>query len=76
MADPVQHNRLFLGRVTSFDFDKGLGLVVAENGEKFAFHSTMIADGSRSIEVGTRVCFTIVPGKLGRLEARCLRALL
>ncbi len=75
MADPVQRNRLFLGRVTSFDFDKGLGLVLADDGESFPFHSTTIADGTRSIEVGTRVCFTVAPAKLGRFEARAVTTL-
>jgi cold shock CspA family protein len=56
------------GTVTAFDFDRGLGQVTADNGEVFLFHCVSIADGSRTIAVGTSVTFDIVL-KLGRREA-------
>jgi cold shock CspA family protein len=60
------------GRVASFDRDRGLGTVVADAGTSFRFHATAIADGSRNIEVGAVVAFTVSPGHGGRYEARSL----
>ena len=67
------------GRVTSFDAKTGLGTVSeggdAEDGDAgagdamFGFHATAIADGTRSIAVGTEVFFTVAPGHQGRYEA-------
>jgi CspA family cold shock protein len=45
--------------VTEFDEYIGLGVIEAENGEKFPFHCTQIADGSRVIAVGTSVVFVV-----------------
>ncbi len=59
-----------LGRVASFDSGRGIGTVAAETGAEYGFHATAIADGSRRIEVGTRVAFTVAPGRRGRYEAR------
>ena len=56
------------GSVTAFDESRGLGEITDECGEVFAFHCVEIADGTRSIAVGTPVRFDIVP-KLGRYEA-------
>jgi cold shock CspA family protein len=69
------------GTVSGYDEAVGLGTVLeerageAEPGEPggYAFHCTQIADGSRSIEVGTAVAFRIVPGRSGRWEAGALR---
>jgi CspA family cold shock protein len=47
------------GRVTEFDEHVGLGVVTADDGEGFPFHCTQIADGSRSIDVGAAVTFTV-----------------
>ena len=58
--------------VESFDEHRGVGVVVADDGEGFPFHSTAIADGTRSIEPGTRVAFAVTPG-LGRWEASALQ---
>ncbi len=58
-----------VGTVADFDEQKGLGTVRADDGRELAFHCTRIADGSRSIEVGARVSFAVVPGHLGRWEA-------
>jgi len=60
------------GTVTAFDAHRGLGTVVDGAGSELPFHCTAIAGGSRVIEVGARVCFVVVPGHLGRMEARAL----
>ena len=56
------------GTVTEFDDPRGLGTVNAEDGTAYPFHCTAIADGSRTIEVGTAVTFEVVPGRMGRWE--------
>lgn len=58
--------------MVGFDAQRGWGLVRADNGEELAFHCTAVADGSRHIEVGASVVFVVVPGRLGRFEARQL----
>jgi cold shock CspA family protein len=60
------------GTVTGFDEPRGLGTVADDNGGELPFHCTAIADGSRTIEVGTKVAFERAPGHLGRMEARGL----
>ena len=59
------------GIVVEFDDDKGFGAVrtADPDGTEFFFHCTAIADGSRTIDVGTNVTFDVVPGHLGRYEA-------
>jgi cold shock CspA family protein len=57
------------GRVTSFDPRRGWGAVTDADGVAFEFHATAIADGSRRIEPGTEVCFTVTAGHRGRYEA-------
>jgi cold shock CspA family protein len=57
------------GTVDSFDEPRGLGTIRADDGAVLAFHCTAIADGSRTIEVGRPVRFTVVAGPLGRWEA-------
>ncbi len=61
------------GVVTDYDDPAGIGTVTADDGVEHFFHCTAIADGSRTVEVGTRVRFTVVPGRLGRWEAAALR---
>jgi cold shock CspA family protein len=61
------------GTVTAFDAQAGLGEVIAEDGATYPFHCTAIADGSRTIDAGTPVTFTVVAGHLGRLEATDIR---
>ena len=56
------------GTVTAFDDPRGLGTIAAEDGEAYLFHCTQIADGTRTIAVGTAVRFDLLP-KLGRYEA-------
>jgi cold shock CspA family protein len=56
------------GEVIEFDDPRGLGVVRAEGGETYRFHCTAIADGSRTIAVGTAVEFELTP-RLGEYEA-------
>lgn len=72
MGDPVSRTRPYLGRVTAYDADRGLGTVASDEGREFSFHAVAIADGSRDIDEGTRVTFLIVAGLGGKLEARGL----
>jgi CspA family cold shock protein len=60
------------GTVTAFDDHVGLGTVTADDGTAYLFHCVEIADGSRTIAVGTRVAFERL-AKLGRYEAADLR---
>ncbi len=60
------------GQVISFDAGRGLGQVEGDDGSRHGFHATAIADGSRRIEVGTVVAYTVMPGHGGRYEARSL----
>jgi cold shock CspA family protein len=64
-----------LGRVSAFDEPRGLGSVTDRAGAEYPFHCTAIADGSRTIEVGTEVAFRVAPGHLGRMEAACIAPL-
>jgi len=57
------------GTVVEFDEHRGLGTVEAEDGRRLAFHCTSLADGSRAIDPGTVVVFTVVAGHHGRWEA-------
>jgi cold shock CspA family protein len=57
------------GVVAAFDDFKGYGLVRTENGVEHFFHCTAIADGTRTIAVGTPVTFALVPGHRGQWEA-------
>ena len=81
MGHPVPSAGIHLGRVTSFDPARGLGRVTVEAGgadagnvadEAYDFHATAIADGSRTIDVGTQVTFVVTPGRRGRYEAGSL----
>jgi CspA family cold shock protein len=60
------------GTVREFDEFRGLGTVLAADGTEYAFHCTQIADGTRRIEAGTAVLFTLRPGGLGRWEAAAI----
>lgn len=59
------------GVVTAFDPATGLGTVTTDDGIAHAFHCIEIADGSRSVDVGTAVTFDLLP-KFGRWEAAAL----
>ncbi len=56
------------GTVTEFDEARGWG-TVESGGRAYPFHCTQIADGTRTIEVGTQVGFDVRPGGMGRWEA-------
>jgi cold shock CspA family protein len=57
------------GRVVEFDDVRGLGVIETSGGERYGFHCTAIADGTRTIAVGTPVRFDVVAGHLGLWEA-------
>ena len=61
------------GTVAEFDENVGLGSVAATGGQRYPFHCTQIAGGSRTIDVGARVTFTVIPGRGGVWEAGDLR---
>ena len=61
------------GVVVAFDDERGLGEVEAGDGQRYSFHCTAIADGTRSIPTGVEVEFDVVTGPLGRYEATDLR---
>lgn len=61
------------GTVTEFDDAKGWGTVTADDGTALFFHCTAIADGTRTIGVGTSVSFDVVAGRQGRYEATALQ---
>ena len=60
------------GTITQFDDRRGLGTLRTADGTDYPFHSTRIADGTRTIAVGTSVEFEVVPGQLGRWEAAAI----
>ena len=64
-----------VGTVVAFDPRGGYGTVARADGVEHVFHLTAIADGSRSIEVGTTVAYELVAGHLGRWEAADLHSL-
>lgn len=57
------------GVVVEFDDPRGLGVVRSDAGIEYSFHCAAIADGSRTVIVGARVCWRVVPGRLGAWEA-------
>ncbi len=62
-------SRLLRGVVSEFDEPRGLGVLEAQDGERFVFHCTALADGSRTVDAGSEVVFMTAPGHLGRVEA-------
>jgi len=61
------------GVVNDFDAAVGLGTVGGDDGRRYPFHCTQIADASRVIDVGARVVFAVAPGNAGRWEAVAVR---
>ncbi len=55
--------------MVAFDEHAGYGTVRSDDDQDLFFHCTQIADGTRTIAVGTRVRFTVVPGQRGQWEA-------
>lgn len=66
-------DRSYVGSVQSFDEAAGLGTIEIDDSSTFAFHCTAIADGSRTIAVGTEIICELRPGNLGVIEARAIR---
>lgn len=60
------------GEVVAFDDPAGYGTIESEAGERYFFHCTSIADGSRTIAVGAPVVFDVVPGPRGQWEAAAI----
>ncbi len=60
------------GVVTEFDDARGLGVVVDDHGRSYPFHCAALADGTRFVELGTSVVFSVAPGHGGRYEARAV----
>lgn len=58
-----------LATVSEFDDAAGLGVLQVAGAGDVAFHCTAIADGSRSIAVGSAVVCRLVAGHHGRVEA-------
>lgn len=61
------------GVVASFDDGVGLGTIVADDGTKFRFHCIEIADGSRTIDVGSAVTFAVI-ARFGVWQAAAITA--
>ena len=61
------------GVVEEFDDPRGLGVIAGDDGRRYPFHCTAIADGTRRVAVGARVLFTAGAGHLGRIEARAVQ---
>ena len=57
------------GSVVEFDQDKGFGQVESAAGQRLFFHCTAVADGSRTIPVGSDVVFEVAGGHGGAWEA-------
>ena len=68
-------HRIASGVVVAFDAARGIGEVSDDAGGILGFHCTAVADGSRTIAVGTPVHFRKVPGHAGRYEATELVAI-
>ncbi|MFZ4516503.1 MAG: hypothetical protein ACOYN3_09365 [Acidimicrobiia bacterium] len=61
------------GRVIAFDESRGLGEVQADaDGAVYRFHCTQIADGTRTIAVGTLVTFETFEHPVGGAEATAI----
>jgi|GEM_PF-305765 len=68
MASSSASSSRRLGRVVSFDEASGLGIVADAGGDSHRFHCVSIADGTRTIAVGSHVSFVLV-SRHGDLEA-------
>ena len=60
--------RSWTGVVVSFDPEVGFGEAESATGDRRGFHCVTIADGSRSISVGTAVTCQVVAGATGQWE--------
>ena len=74
-----------VGHVVAFDEWVGLGEIETDapagagddrvEPERFGFHCTQLADGSRTVAVGTLVDFRLLAGRGGRWEAADIHAI-
>ena len=60
------------GLITAFDGARGTGTVTTDDGTVYPFHCIEIADGTRTIDSGTRVEFALL-AKFGRYQAAQIR---
>ncbi len=58
--------------MVEFDEAVGLGTVEGDDGRRFRFHCTQIADGSRRVDVGARVGFAVRAARQGSWEAAAI----
>ena len=68
MVRDGQRDDRHAGRVVSFDEYVGLGEIESSDGGRYPFHCIELADGSRTINPGAAVQFSVLC-KLGRYEA-------
>lgn len=61
--------RVHTGVVETFDDAVGLGSIRCGSKILIGFHCIAIADGSRTIAVGTSVAFTVTTGHNGNVQA-------
>jgi cold shock CspA family protein len=61
------------GVVTEFDDAAGMGWLTDDDGGRWFFHCTQIADGTRTIAIETPVTFESLPF-LGRYEATAIQS--
>lgn len=57
------------GVVTTFDDPRGIGVLRRDDGTEYPFHCTAILDGTRTIDVGVAVTFSVGSGRMGKWEA-------
>lgn len=55
--------------MSEWDDRRGVGTVITDDGERLLLQCTHLADGTRTIEVGTRARVTVAPGHHGRWQA-------
>lgn len=48
-----------VGQVVAFDARAGLGDIQDQQGTVWPFHCVSLSDGSRNVDVGTQVTFTV-----------------
>ena len=65
-----------LGVVREFDEQRGIGVLVSDDGATYPFHCTRIVGGDRTIPVGAAVEFDIAAGLRGRWEAVAIHAMM
>jgi cold shock CspA family protein len=61
------------GRVADYDDHKGYGWLDTGGDDRLFFHCTAIADGTRTIPVGTEVEYEPVTDPRGKPEAAAVR---